>query len=225
MPTIFSAAFKPGAKSSVFEGQSLPPGARGWVAGWLLMLAGGSVAAATVDVQLNDEVGKPLANAVVFLESREARQAAKPLQGVVIAQVAKQFDPMVTVVPVGTSVQFPNRDKVRHHVYSFSPAKTFELKLYAGMEANPVVFDKPGVAVLGCNIHDNMAAWVLVVETPYFARSAEAGKVSLANVPAGSYRLRVWHPELPVGAPATDQALAVGAANVSLTVRPLRAAP
>lgn len=198
---------------------------KGWAAGWLLTLAVHGVTAATVDVQVNDETGRPLPNAVVFLESREAKQAYRPLQNVSIAQVAKQFDPIVTVVPVGTSVQFPNRDKVRHHVYSFSPAKTFELKLYAGTEANPVVFDKPGVAVLGCNIHDNMAAWVVVVETPYFARSADAGLVSLNNVPAGNYRLRVWHPELPVGAPATDQALAVGAANLSLTVRPLRAAP
>ncbi len=222
MPKNFAAAFKPRANTAVFQGLNLQFGMGGWVAGWLLMLVASGVAAATVEVQLNDETGKPLANAVVFLESREARQASKPLQNVMIAQAAKQFDPMVTVVTAGTSVQFPNRDKVRHHVYSFSPTKTFELKLYAGTEANPVVFDKSGIAVLGCNIHDNMAAWVVVVETPYFARSAEAGKVTLANVPAGNYRLRVWHPELPVGAPATDQALGVGAANVSLTIRPLR---
>ena len=222
MPKNFAAAFKPRANTAVFQGLNLQFGMGGWAAGWLLMLVASGVAAATVEVQLSDETGKPLANAVVFLESREARQASKPLQNVMIAQAAKQFDPMVTVVTAGTSVQFPNRDKVRHHVYSFSPTKTFELKLYAGMEANPVVFDKSGIAVLGCNIHDNMAAWVVVVETPYFARSAEAGKVTLANVPAGNYRLRVWHPELPVGAPATDQALGVGAANVSLTIRPLR---
>ena len=222
MPKNFAAAFKPRANTAVFQGLNLQFGMGGWAAGWLLMLVASGVAAATVEVQLSDETGKPLANAVVFLESREARQASKPLQNVMIAQAAKQFDPMVTVVTAGTSVQFPNRDKVRHHVYSFSPTKTFELKLYAGTEANPVVFDKSGIAVLGCNIHDNMAAWVVVVETPYFARSAEAGKVTLANVPAGNYRLRVWHPELPVGAPATDQALGVGAANVSLTIRPLR---
>lgn len=222
MPKNFAAAFKPRANTAVFQGLNLQFGMGGWAAGWLLMLVASGVAAATVEVQLNDETGKPLANAVVFLESREARQASKPLQNVMIAQAAKQFDPMVTAVTAGTSVQFPNRDKVRHHVYSFSPTKTFELKLYAGTEANPVVFDKSGIAVLGCNIHDNMAAWVVVVETPYFARSAEAGKVTLANVPAGNYRLRVWHPELPVGAPATDQALGVGAANVSLTIRPLR---
>jgi hypothetical protein len=115
----------------------------------------------------------------------------------------------VTVVTAGTSVAFPNRDTVRHHVYSFSPIKTFELKLYAGTPANPVVFDKPGIAVLGCNIHDQMAAWIVVVETPYYGRSAQAGVVIMNNVPSGSYHLRVWHPGLAVGAPAADQALAV----------------
>ena len=92
-------------------------------------------------------------------------------QGAEMAQKGKQFDPTVLVVPVGTSVGFPNRDTVRHHVYSFSPVKTFELKLYSGVPANPVVFDKIGIAVLGCNIHDAMTAWVVVVDTPYFGRS------------------------------------------------------
>ncbi len=198
---------------------------KSWAVSCLSVFAANAVVAGTVDIQVNDEAGSPLPNAVVFLESREAKMASRPLLNVAIAQVAKQFDPQVTVVTVGTSVQFPNRDKVRHHVYSFSSIKAFELKLYAGTEANPVVFDKSGVAVLGCNIHDNMAAWVVVVETPYFGHSAEAGKVSLNNVPAGNYRLRVWHPGLPVGAPAADQALAVGVPNIGLTVRPLRSAP
>jgi plastocyanin len=174
--------------------------------------------AAGVQVHVNDSAGKPLTDAVVFLESREAKAASKPLAGAEIAQVAKQFAPQVTVVPVGSAVQFPNRDTVRHHVYSFSPTKTFELKLYTGTAANPVVFDRPGIAVLGCNIHDNMSAWVVVVETPYFARTAEAGRASLANVPAGSYRLRVWHSSLPVGAPALDQALVVGAADQTVRI-------
>jgi len=184
-----------------------------------LTIALPSAFAATVQVQVQDASGKPLADAVAFLESREARSAAKPAQGVELAQVAKQFVPRVIVVPVGTSVQFPNRDTVRHHVYSFSPIKTFELKLYTGVAANPVVFDKSGIAVLGCNIHDNMAAWVVVVETPYYGRSAEAGKVALANVPAGSYRLRVWHPGLAVGSQPLDQPLVVAAADAAVTVR------
>jgi hypothetical protein len=136
-----------------------------------------------------------------------------------MAQVARQFEPKVLIVPVGTAVQFPNRDSVRHHVYSFSLIKNFELKLYSGTPASPIVFDKTGVAVLGCNIHDNMVAWVVVVDTPYAGQGGAAGRVILANVPAGSYRLRVWHPAMPLGAPALDQALAVDAADMSLTVR------
>jgi len=104
-------------------------------------------------------------------------------------------------------------------VYSFSPAKTFDLKLYAGVPANPVIFDKPGIAVLGCNIHDNMVGWVLVVETPYFGRANAEGKLVLDGVPPGRYRLRVWHPGLPVGAPASDQPLPVGNAPVTAMVK------
>ena len=185
----------------------------------LLALAWQTAAAATVQVQVSDAAGKPLTDAVVFLESREARQAVRPASGIEMAQVNKQFAPRVLVVPVGTSVSFPNRDTVRHHVYSFSPAKTFELKLYTGTDANPVVFDRTGIAVLGCNIHDNMAAWVVVVDTPHHGRSGANGTITMAQVPAGTYRLRVWHPGLPVGAPATDQPLAVGAADVSTSAR------
>ena len=133
--------------------------------------------------------------------------------------------PAVSVVPVGSAVDFPNRDTVRHHVYSFSPAKPFELKLYTGKPANPVVFDRAGIAVLGCNIHDHMAAWVVVVETPYFAQSSAAGRATLDDVPAGSYRLRVWHTNLPVGAPALDQPITVAATGATAQVRLSGSAP
>ena len=169
--------------------------------------------AATVNVVVTDTAAQPVADAVVTLEPASGSLPVKPMGGVQIAQVKRQFTPQVTVVTVGTAVTFPNFDTVRHHVYWFSPTRTFELKLYIGTPASPVVFDKPGIAVLGCNIHDQMAAWVVIVETPYFGRSAARGQVALVGVPAGSYRLRVWHPGLAVGAPAADQALAVGAAD------------
>jgi plastocyanin len=184
-----------------------------------LLCAAAPALAATVQVQMQDGEGKPLADAVVFLESKEAAAAAKPLQGMEIAQANKQFVPQVRVVTVGTSVQFPNRDTVRHHVYSFSETKRFELKLYTASTASPIVFDKPGIAVLGCNIHDSMVAWVVVVPTPYFGRSGPDGKLSLDNLPAGNYRLRTWHIRLPVGAPALDQALTVSATGASVAVR------
>ena len=175
--------------------------------------------AGAVEVRVTDAAGKPLANAVVFLESREAKAASKPAPGTEIAQADRQFVPQVTVVPVGTAVSFPNRDTVRHHVYSFSAAKKLEIKLYVGTPAAPVVFDQPGIAVLGCNIHDNMAAWVVIVETPWYGQSGADGRVAWPQVPAGSYRLRSWHPSLPPGAPAADQALQVGPANQQVAVR------
>ena len=182
----------------------------------------GAATAGTVQVLVQDKAGRALQDAIVFLESAEAgraRLAAKPPSGVEIQQLGRQFEPRVVVVPQGTSIQFPNRDNVRHHVYSFSAAKNFELKLYSGTPANPVVFDKPGVAVLGCNIHDHMVAWVVVVDTPYYGKTAAAGRVTLPQVPPGAYRLRVWHADLPVGAPALDRALAVEAADASVTLR------
>ena len=191
-----------------------------------LLLATAPARAAALDVLVSDGNGKPLAGAVVFVESPAAKAAVRPGAGVEIAQVNRQFVPAVAVVPVGTAVTFPNRDTVRHHLYSFSPTKKFEIKLYVGTPTAPVVFDVPGVAVLGCNIHDNMAAWVLVVETNHFGLTGADGKLSLAQLPAGQYRLRTWHPSLPPGAAAQDQALMVAASgSTQAAVRLAGAAP
>ena len=170
-------------------------------------------AASTLELLVTDGAGKPLAGAAAFVESREAKAAARPAVGVEIAQAGRQFSQAVTLVTVGTAVSFPNRDTVRHHLYSFSPAKKFEIKLYVGTPTAPVVFDAPGIAVIGCNIHDNMSAWVVVVETPYHGLTGADGKLSLAQLPPGSYRLRIWHPGLPPGAAAADQALQVPASG------------
>ena len=179
----------------------------------------GVAQAATVQVAVQTPSGKPVAGAVAFLESPEAALAAKPMQGADMAQEKKAFAPDVLVVTRGTSVNFPNRDTVRHHVYSFSPTKKFELKLYTGTPANPVLFDRAGVAVLGCNIHDSMVGWVLVVDTPYFANTAASGSTSLTNVPPGNYTLRVWHANLPTGAEATSQPVKVAADGAVAVVR------
>ncbi len=184
-----------------------------------LLAAASCAAAGPVEVRVTDAAGKPLPQAVVFLESREARAALKPAAGVEIAQAARQFQPQVSVVPVGTAVSFPNRDSVRHHVYSFSATKKFEIKLYVGTPAAPVVFDQPGIAVLGCNIHDSMAAWVVVVETPYHALTGADGRVTLPAVPPGSYRLRAWHASLPPGVPAADAPLKVEQAPAQAAVQ------
>ena len=137
-----------------------------------------------------------------------------------MGQAGKQFVPQVLVVTTGTEVNFPNRDTVRHHVYSFSPVKKFELKLYIGTPAKPVLFDQTGIAVLGCNIHDQMVGWIVIVDTPYFGRTAGKGQLVLEKLPPGNYRLRSWHAGLPVGAPALDQAVTIPAeGQLAVTLR------
>lgn len=152
--------------------------------------------AASVQVAVRDSEGQPVAGAVVFLESAAATAAVQSLQDAQITQRDKIFTPEVTVIPRGTAVVFPNEDTVRHHVYSFSPVKQFEIKLYVGTPTEPVVFEQSGVAVLGCNIHDEMIAWVVVLDTPYYGTSDVTGLVKLTKVPAGDYTLRVWHKDL-----------------------------
>ena len=193
---------------------------RGWparVAALMLSLCSAPLWAGDIAVTVNDEAGKPLTDAVVYLDSSAAKALLKAQGGAEIAQQDRKFIPAVTVVTVGSSITFPNRDTVRHHVYSFSPAKTFDLKLYSGTPSSPVLFDKPGVVNLGCNIHDQMQAWVVVVETPFYGKS-ERGAVTLHAVPAGSYRLKVWHPRLAANAPMLEQAITVGAPAQQLSV-------
>jgi plastocyanin len=148
--------------------------------------------AAEVEVEVNNMAGASVENAVVYLEPKDKTAPIIKNQAEV-AQKNKTFIPLVTVIEAGSTVIFPNKDSVRHHVYSFSSAKTFELKLYSGVPSTPVVFDKPGTVVLGCNIHDQMLAFVYVVDTPYFAKTDTTGKVKISDVPNGDYQLRVWH--------------------------------
>ena len=135
----------------------------------------------------------PLEDVVAWAIPREpvAAPAAKPTAAV--EQINKAFVPMVSIVQVGTMVRFPNRDEFRHHVYSFSAAKKFEIKLYAGTPASPIEFDKPGEVVMGCNIHDAMVGYIYVVESPYFGKTGKDGVVRLENLPPGDYEVRAAH--------------------------------
>lgn len=169
------------------------------------------LAAAPLTVSVSDAAGRPLAQAVVYVLLRGVAQSAAPGATAQISQRERQFQPQVSVVQTGTAVAFPNFDTVRHHVYSFSPIRKFELKLYSGTPAEPVVFDKAGTAVLGCNIHDRMSAFVHVVDTPLFAQTGADGKATL-DVPAGEHRLRAWHARLPDALPPLDQPLRMGPA-------------
>lgn len=184
----------------------------------LLALLAGPVFAAPVGVTVTDPKGAPVAGAVVFLDAPAAAKAVKPMSGAEMVQRNKAFVPEVLVVTRGTAVLFPNQDTVRHHVYSFSPVKKFELKLYTGVPAAPVAFDLPGVAVLGCNIHDQMVAWVIVLDTPYHGTTGPDGRVTLPDTPPGDYSLRIWHQRLPVGAPAQTQRQRVGDTAIQVGV-------
>jgi plastocyanin len=159
---------------------------------------------AELRVLVKDHHGKLVADAVVLATPSDPRiaQRAKPPADAV-DQVDKQFVPYVKPVFLGSKVRFPNSDHIRHQVYSFSPAKVFELPLYAGTDAPPVVFDKPGVVVLGCNIHDWMVGYIYVSETPFFAKTEAAGTAAIADLPPGDYTVRVWHPGMEGGENST----------------------
>lgn len=165
-----------------------------------------------------DDGQAPVANAVVSLHA-ESTPAA--VARAVMDQRNSSFEPGVLPVQVGTRVDFPNSDKVQHQVYSFSRPKPFELPLYAGTPPAPVLFDRPGVVVVGCNIHDWMIGYIVVLDTPYFGKTDAKGQLVL-SAPAGKYRMRVWHSRQKADAP--EQAVVVGAAatvqRVSLDLGP-----
>lgn len=164
----------------------------------IILLAGcmawGELHAGSLSATVKDGKGALVSDAVVYATSHSV--AARAKKQAVIDQQDKQFVPYVTAVQVGTSILFPNKDNIRHHVYSFSPAKKFELPLYAGIPAEPVVFDKEGFVTLGCNIHDWMIAYVAVVPTPYFQITGHDGRAALKDLPAGQYTVEVWQPSL-----------------------------
>ncbi len=150
--------------------------------------------AASLQVQLQDSHGQPLANAVVSLNGPQGAPVGPA--PAIMDQVQKQFLPAVLAVRSGTRVSFPNRDDIRHQVYSFSPAKRFELRLYKDTPSEPVLFDKPGLVVLGCNIHDWMVGYIYVTDDPWFAVSDDAGKLHIDDLPVGRYHVTLWHPQM-----------------------------
>ena len=140
--------------------------------------------------------GLPLAGAVVEIRGLSGQLRPAAPVDTRMDQVDLAFAPAVLVVPVGSRIAFPNSDVVSHQVYSFSPAKRFQLPLYRGKPYPPVAFDAPGVVTLGCNIHDNMLGYVLVTDAPYYGQTSPAGAWSSAALPAGDYAVSIWHPRL-----------------------------
>lgn len=174
--------------------------------------------AAPVSVQVIGLDGRPLAGAVVTL-TMPGTAVPAPRGTYRVAQQNIAFDPKVLIVPVGAQVSFPNLDRVRHHVYSFSPAKKFDLKLYGRDESRSITFDKPGPVTLGCNIHDGMNGLVYVTATPYAALADADGRVSFAGAGAGRGMLTVWHPSIRKSGNTLSQPLVVSSAGATATVR------
>jgi len=175
-------------------------------------------AAGDLTVMVTTPAGAALKDAVVMVHSRGGA-AHGPIHfswPYVMSQKNMQFEPFVLIVPVGATVAFPNRDPFRHHVYSFSPAKTFELKLYGHDETRTVKFDKAGIVALGCNIHDSMTAFIRVVDTPWAAKSDGRGAAVIHDAPDGPVTIEVWHPYIKGG---RDVARAVTAPAGPLTVK------
>ena len=187
---------------------------RGFVLLTVLVFAG-DLLAGSLEVIVKDDKGRPDPDAVAYVVAAGTASAA-PKKHAVVDQRDKQFIPYVTAVQVGTPVIFPNSDNIRHHVYSFSPAKKFELPLYSGVPAEPVVFDKVGFVTLGCNIHDWMIAYVAVLPTPYFQVTRQDGHAVLKDLPAGQYTVQVWHPALKGQPEALAQRIDVGGGTKSL---------
>ena len=187
---------------------------RGFVLLTVLVFAG-DLLAGSLEVIVKDDKGGPVSDAVVYAAAAGAASAA-PKKRAVVDQRDKQFVPYLTAVQVGTAVIFPNSDNIRHHVYSFSPAKKFELPLYSGIPAEPVVFDKVGFITLGCNIHDWMIAYIAVLPTPYFQVTRQDGRAALKDLPAGQYTVQVWHPALKGQPEALAQRVDVGGGTKSL---------
>ncbi len=169
----------------------------------MLCATGASAAGGTsaIDIAVQQSDGSPLDGAAVTLRRLGATNpisgaAANTASASSMDQQNRAFTPEVLVVPVGGSVVFPNSDSVSHQVYSFSPAKRFQLPLYRGKVYPPTKFDTPGIVTLGCNIHDNMIGWILVTDAPWFGRTDAQGRWSIGGLAAGEYEITVWHPRL-----------------------------
>lgn len=185
-------------------------------------------AAATLIVNVQTVDGHALEGAVVTVHAPDATgRRAAPVRAV-MDQVNRTFVPDLVVIPVGSTVEFPNSDSVSHQIYSFSPAKRFQLPLYRGKPYPPTRFDQPGIVTLGCNIHDQMLAWVYVTDAPWYGRTAESGAWS-TELPRGRYRVALWHPRLRDNPGDLERELTVGDGDrTELTLRlarPLQPAP
>jgi plastocyanin len=186
------------------------------------LLLSPALLAASLAIDVHNAQGTAVTDAVVYAVPEDHR-VPPPKRTAIMDQKNRMFVPHILPVQTGTSVFFPNSDDIRHQVYSFSPAKTFQLPLYKGTPGTPIRFDKAGVVALGCNIHDRMSAYIVVVDTPHFALTGKDGRVELENLSGGSYLVHVWTPamnEEPAPLPVT-----LGPSERKTLSVPVRATP
>jgi plastocyanin len=188
----------------------------------LLLLVCGPAAATNVAAYVTDQDGKPVANAVVSIVA-DGRTMPAPATHLDPARIIDQRDetfiPLVTILPRDGRVVFANNDKTKHQVYSFSPIKQFEITLAQGERSPSFAFDKAGVAVLGCNIHDHMIAYVFVSDSPWTAITGPNGRTVISDVPPGNYNIHVWHPQLPPGTAAPEQPILLSGETTEFSPR------
>ena len=154
-----------------------------------------SVFSANLSITIKSTSGSFVKDAVVTLTSNTKNKITSN-QTYIIDQINKTYIPHVKIIPVGSKISFPNKDDIHHHVYSFSDTHKFELPLYEGTPTNPITFNKEGVVVLGCNIHDWMRGYIFVSDTPYYGLSNTSGEISITDIPKGKYTLNIWHPRI-----------------------------
>ena len=185
----------------------------------VVLFASGQSLAATVGVDVRDQTGKPAENAVITLAPDGGAPAQTHLpEKAVIDQRHETFLPLVVVVKKGGRVVFTNNDVTMHQVYSFSPIKQFQFVIKQGEVSDPVVFDTAGVAAIGCNIHDQMIAYVFVSDAAFAAVTDANGHAEFADVPEGRYVAATWHSQLALGAQPPSLPLTIMGGNNNLVM-------
>lgn len=194
----------------------------------VLALWAGNASAGELTVAVADGSGKPVADAVVMLRplgDQAGPAPSKPARRYV-DQRDLMFVPYLLVFRPGDEVVFRNSDATRHHVYSFSPARTFEFVLVPAQSSPPLKLDKPGAIAVGCNIHDQMIAYLYVTDAPWRVQTGASGKAAFDALPAGDYEIRVWQPRLRPGRTDPVQKVTIAAAGPAKTLAvPLRLLP
>jgi plastocyanin len=190
----------------------------------LLLLAAALAHAGEIRVTVVDAEQKPVPDAIVWVDGVAGKPEA-PAEPAAMDQIKQEFVPRVLPVVVGTKVKFPNKDNIQHHIYSFSKAKKFEVPLYKGETAEPVTMDVTGVIKLGCNIHDWMLGYIVVLPNAFYAKTGADGKATLKNVPTGKFKVLAWTERLKGDPADTAVEAASGTKPTAVTLAPKLSAP